>query len=219
MGWMSGQKSVYKLNTLRIGKGVQEEFLRNHLRLNKKQVVDLKQKTGGAILQTGKMLTASQFQKTLGTHNPNIASKWQEFLKQKDKEYEAYQVEEKQENIKKIRQMDRKKEVADKMIHQLTGRNNSEKLCDKFKHSITIGRADLKYQDLTRAEKQALIMKEKNINLKNTESHHAETSKVSTVHEARKAEELRKSKVRDKGNTWEIEEAQEQGKTLPELPI
>jgi len=219
MGWMSGQKPIYKLNTLRLSKSVQEEFLRDHLRLSKKEVSDLKQKLGGTILQNGKLLTASQFQKSLSAHDPHITSKWQEFLKQKDKEYGAYQTEVKRANIKKVRQMDRKKEAADEMIHKLTGRENPEKWRDKFKRSITAERVDLKSQDLTKAEKRVLAVKEKIINPKKTEWSHAETGKASTVHEARKAEALRKSKAQDKADELEIEEAQEQAKTLPELPI
>ena len=216
---MSGQKPVYKLNTLRLGKNVQEEFLRDHLRLSKKQVGDLKEKLGGGILKSGKMLTASQFQKTLSAHDPHVSSKWQEFLKQKDKEYEVYEAEVKQANIKKVRQMDRKKEAADEMIHKLTGRENPEKWREKLKRSITAERTDLKSQDLTKAEKRVLAVKEKIINPKKTEWHHAETGKASTVHEARKAEELRKRKASDKDNPLEVEEAQEQAKILPELQI
>jgi hypothetical protein len=218
MGWMSGKKPVFKLNVLRLGHNVQDEFLRDHLKLNKRQVGELKEKLQGKILRPGQTITASQFQKKLSQHDPDVTSKWQEYLHIKEKEYAQYQAEIKQANIKKVRQLDRKKEEADKMVAKLTGRESPEKWRDKFKQSITAERVDLKALNLTNAEKRVMSIKEKIINPKKTEWKHAETGRATTVHQARQQAQAKKQADLQK-DEQEIEAAKEQAKNLPELQI
>ncbi len=166
MGWYSGKKSIYKLNQLRLSKTQQEEFLRSHLKMNTRQIKELKEKLGNKALPEGKLLTASQWQKIMQEHEPNIKEKWQEFVKQKDKEYQSYLEEVKKENIKKVKEMERKQEVTDKMIKKLTGREKLGSWREKIKKSIVADRIDVKNSDLTPAAQRVLRKKEELINRK-----------------------------------------------------
>lgn len=215
MGWYSGKKPIYKLNQLRLGKTQQEEFLHSHLKMNTRQIKELKEKLGGKALSEGKLLTASQWQKIMQEHEPNIKEKWHEFVKQKEKEYQNYVAEVKKENIKKVREMERKQEAADKMVKKLTGREKPGSWREKIKKSIVADRIDVKNSDLTPAAQRVLRKKEELINRKKTEWVHADTGKATTVHEW---EEKKKTDNTDKIET-DIDQVKEEAKKLPDMQI
>ncbi len=217
MGWYSGKKPIYKLNQLRLGKTQQEEFLRSHLKMNTRQVKELKEKLGGQALSGGKLLTASQWQEIMKEHEPDIAAKWHEFVKQKDKQYAAYVEEVKKENIKKVREMERKQEAADKMVKQLTGREKPGSWREKIKKSIVADRVDVKNSDLTPAAQRVLRKKEELINRKKTDWAHAEDNKATNVHEVT---ERKKNKDQEKNQAdKDIDEIKEEAKKLIDMQI
>ncbi len=218
MGWYSSKKPIYKLNQLRLGKTQQEEFLRSHLKMNTRQVKELKQKLGGQALSGGKLLTASQWQKIMQEHEPEIGEKWREFVKQKDKEYQGYLEQVKKENIKKVRQMERKQEAADKMVQKLTGREKPGSWREKIKKSIVADRVDLRNDDLTPAAQRVLRKKEELINRKKTDWAHADTGKATTIHEW---EEKNKTDKKNEKNSEEkdIDQVKEEAKKLSDMQI
>lgn len=218
MGWYTGKKPIYKLNQLRLGKTQQEEFLRSHLKMNKREVKELKQKLGDKALSGGKLLTASQWQKIMEEHEPEIGEKWREFVKQKDKEYQGYLEQVKKENIKKVREMERKQEAADKMVKKLTGREKPGSWREKIKKSIVADRVDVKNADLTPAAQRVLRKKEELINRKKTDWAHADTGKATTVHELQEKNKNNKKNAKD-NEEKDIEQVKEEAKNLIDMQI
>jgi len=218
MGWYTGKKPIYKLNQLKLGRTQQEDFLRSYLKLNKREIKELKQKLGGAALSGNKLLTASQFKKVMADHEPNISEKWQEYVQQKEKEYGEYQERIKKENIKKVRERERKQEAADKMIHQLVGREKPGSWREKIKKSIMAERVDKSNDDLTPAAWRVIRAKEKLAERKRTDWQHADLGKSANITEAldkkKKSETLTSSE-----SEVDIDKVKEEAKKLPELPI
>ena len=218
MGWYSSKKPIYKLNQLRLGKTQQEEFLRSHLKMNARQVKELKHKLGGEALSGGKLLTASQWQEIMQEHEPEIGEKWQEFVKQKDKEYQGYLEQVKKENIKKVREMERKQEAADKMVQKLTGREKPGDWREKIKKSIVADRVDFRNDDLTPAAQRVLRKKEELINRKKTDWAHADTGKATTVHEWQEKNKAKKKDDKEESEK-DIDQVKEEAKKLPDMQI
>lgn len=218
MGWYSNKKPIYKLNQLRLGKTQQEEFLRTHLKMNKREIKELKQKFGNKALVEGKLLTANQWQKIMQKYEPNIGEKWQEFVKRKEKEYKNYVEEVKKENIKKVIEAERKKEIADKMVEKLIGRKNPGLWREKIKKSIVADRVDLKKANFTPATQRVIRKKEELIDRKKTDWTHAETGKAITIHELQNKNQVKKKEETNKEEI-DIDDVKKQAKNLIDLQI
>jgi len=239
MSWSSGKNPVYRMNTTRLTKSQQEDFLRNYMKMDSHKLSQFKRQLGSSrLLDGGKTVTQTEFTKTLEQFHKGAHSKFNEYLKDMDNKYETYKEETKAANIKKVRKQEMKREMADEKVMELIGSGRDEdrgtSIYDRIKKK--------KEREMTPEERRERKKLERTMgrrleitNMAKTQWQHAEQGKTTSIHEAQKSQQSswgstvgsgqaavpKKAALRatDADQPIDISKLKEESKNLPDLQI